>query len=558
MKVTDDQDRNAPQDPAGTPAEPGRVVDPRVAGVALATVALVAVSAAVLLARWLVPTQPAVAAPTGGQAKAELPPLFNNWPKPDLVLLLSGQQHGYILPCGCSRPQLGGLERRYNFLKELEAKGWTVATLDLGDVPQKQGPQTLPNVQGLIKYVKSMEALKMMNYTAVGFGEYEMGLPLREALDNYALNFPRPRVLGANLLNKETNFQDEVFDYAVEAPKGSKVKVGVIGVVGKSVAENAPKDKDVRFGAVADVLPGVIKKVNGGNPDVKVLLYQGTAEQAAACAKAIPEFDVILHLSETDTPPLTLKTVGKTLLVEVGHKGKHVGVVGVFLTGQAQQPVELRYQMVELGEEYKTPPEKEKDQPIVQLMEKYTKELRDSNYLAKYIQVNHPLQVEVKNVVPTYKGPTKNCRQCHQHAFEVWEKDKDSVTELSHAHAYRTLVEAKHPGNRQYDGECVVCHVTGFGYKSGFTNERDTPNLENVGCESCHGPASEHAKNPEDPKWRKLLNPWKAPENESAEAKEKRLLVIDQACQKCHDPDNDVNWNFKKKWPKIEHHTPEP
>src|SRR5437763_16434877 len=42
----------------------------------------------------------------------ELPAgLFRSWPKPDLALVLSGEQHGYLLPCGCSRPQYGGLER---------------------------------------------------------------------------------------------------------------------------------------------------------------------------------------------------------------------------------------------------------------------------------------------------------------------------------------------------------------------------------------------------------------------------------------------------------------
>jgi hypothetical protein len=313
---------------------------------------------------------------------------------------------------------------------------------------------------------------------------------------------------------------------------------------------------------VADVLPKMIKKVDEQQPDVKVLLYQGNDKSAAKCAEAFPQFDVILHLSETDTPPQTLKTVGKTLLVEVGHKGKHVGVVGVFLhPDRPQQPVELRYQMVELGPEYQTPPEKEKDQPIVQLMEQYTRELRDGNYLAKYIQVNHPLQVEVKDVVPTYRG-SEACKKCHAHAYQVWqdqgkEEEKAGKKRRAHVIAYPELVDAKRPANRQYDGECVVCHVTGFGYKGGFTNERDTAKLENVGCESCHGPASEHVKNPENAQWRKLLNPWKAPEKETPEAKEKRLFAIDQMCQKCHDPDNDVHWNFKKKWPNVEHHTPD-
>ena len=30
--------------------------------------------------------------------------LFRGWAKPDLALVLSGEQHGYLLPCGCSRP----------------------------------------------------------------------------------------------------------------------------------------------------------------------------------------------------------------------------------------------------------------------------------------------------------------------------------------------------------------------------------------------------------------------------------------------------------------------
>ena len=77
----------------------------------------------------------------------------------------------------------------------------------------------------------------------------------------------------------------------------------------------------------------------------------------------------------------------------------------------------------------------------------------------------------------------------HEPAYDVWEKSK-------HAHAYEALVKATRPALRQYDGECIVCHTVGFAYESGFKNERATPHLKNVGCESCHGPASEHVKDP--------------------------------------------------------------
>src|SRR5262245_58717521 len=71
----------------------------------------------------------------------ELPArLCHGWTKPDLVLVLSGQQHGYLLPCGCSRPQYGGLERRHNLIQILKDRGWPVTAVDLGDIPQDKGP----------------------------------------------------------------------------------------------------------------------------------------------------------------------------------------------------------------------------------------------------------------------------------------------------------------------------------------------------------------------------------------------------------------------------------
>ena len=74
-------------------------------------------------------------------------------------------------------------------------------------------------------------------------------------------------------------------------------------------------------------------------------------------AQAFPQFPLILALDDTDEPrsePLYVanpKTGAKTMLLGLGHKGKYVGVVGVFRTGKANQPFELKYQLVEMDEE---------------------------------------------------------------------------------------------------------------------------------------------------------------------------------------------------------------
>jgi hypothetical protein len=193
-------------------------------------------------------------------------------------------------------------------------------------------------------------------------------------------------------------------------------------------------------------------------------------------------------------------------------------------------------------------------------MERYTKELSDENYLARYRQNTHPVQFgasQLKNANGQPKYPklaeyagSESCKKCHEHAYKVWK-------ESAHVHAYQTLVNATRPGNRPFDPECIVCHTIGFGYRGGFTDAARTAHLKDVGCESCHGPSKLHKENPNDESLYPLINPWKGQEGEAPQQREKRMLAIEQMCRGCHDQDNDVHWTFDK-WTKknIIHMTP--
>lgn len=521
-------------------------------------VALVSVPAALGFLRYL--RDPESATPVGARgAPAEKDPTFSNprnfrdWPgtTPDLVLLLSGQQHGYLQPCGCSPKQLGGLERRYNLLKDLKQHGWPVVAVDLGDVPQK------PNHQTTLKYATSMNALRAMDYAAVGVGQRELELPLMEALANYSLNNRNPPVISATVLDKETDFPGMLESWKVVSARKDMPAVGVVSAIGPSiVASVKQRDPSIKF---ADKPPNGNEKVLGDSlrqmqakqADFLVLLYHGTLAEAEACAKRFPQFRVILVAADSEEPSGSPeKVVGETLLISVGHKGRYVGLVGAFRTANPDKPFDLKYQLVALGDEYETPPGAERNNPVVQLMEEYTKEVKRGNYLAKYAGKEfHDLQL-VKNkkyAAAKFVGSDR-CQDCHPHAYKVWENS-------GHAHAYAKLENAKKPALRQFDGECVQCHVIGFGYMTGFQSEQATPKLLNVGCESCHGPGSAHVNNPANLELRALMNPFKTPPNESPEAKTRRINSLDLACQKCHDHDNDNTWSIDK-WEKIKHYTP--
>jgi hypothetical protein len=533
----------------------------------------------------------------GLQMPAKVDAYFRSWEQapdtgkrpPDLVLLLSGQEHGYLLPCGCSHPQVGGLERRYNLVRLLKQRGWKVAAVDVGDIAQKegiQGPVRLPNVQGMLKYVTAMRSLKAMGYSAVAVGEHEAYLTLADTLGNFALNEDRPRVLAANLKDADTNFPGiKGWTEAAEvdvAKGGLPVRVGVAGFVCVSTQQRILKLREahVAFDKSVETLARVLGEMKQGGMELRVLLYQGPVNGAkpgqpptegVLCAKFCQgEIHVLLCASEEDEPPgqpewVTHATGQKTPVITLGHKTKYVGVLGVWRTGNAAAPFAFKYQLVELDPGFSTPEGREKDHPIVQEMERYTDTLRKEDYLSRYAQTKHLLQVlpPVAGVpgVPTYVG-SGTCKKCHSAAYAIWEH-------TPHHDAYQTLVKkAEHPSNRQFDGECIVCHTVGFGYESGFKDAVKTPLLKDVGCENCHGPGSLHASHPNNPEWRKRMNLawWNDKEkDEKPEQKARRMAVIDQFCQKCHDIDNDVTWKntipkpgekpvFERKWDKVKHY----
>ncbi len=533
--------------------------------VALLTVSAVSATA---LARWLrgaemtgVPPRPA------GKFPGKV---LRDWTKPDLVLVLTGQQHGYLLPCGCSHPQVGGLERRYNLLEMLKENGWPYAAVDLGDVPQRTGPAGLPNQQGPLKYVYAMRAMKKMGYSAVGFGEHEVQLGLFNLLTSFGLNESPPWTVSTNLMDADKHFPEMIHFWESVDVKGTGMRVGVVSVTGPMLAarikDRTRNDKTLRFAQTKGTLDNVLEQIRASKVDLPVLLYQGPLTrnmmkrpptEAIACAEAFPQFPIVLCQSDEDEPPSKPHEVEhtggkKSLVITVGHKGKFVGLVGVWKTGKPGQPFTFRYERVEMTEEeFTTPKDREKGHAILELMEEYKRELRDKKYLEKYGQVRHQLQVmpavqPLRNAVPVTFVGSQVCKKCHEHAWEIWKK-------TPHSHAYRTLVDARRPSNSQYDPECIVCHTVGFGYVSGYVNETKTPHIKDVGCESCHGPASVHVKNPTNAVWQMRINPWKyMPKN-------KREDAIDQMCQKCHDAENDVHWTpngFKKKWPKVEHMNP--
>jgi peroxiredoxin len=111
------------------------------------------------------------------------------------------------------------------------------------------------------------------------------------------------------------------------------------------------------------------------------------------------------------------------------------------------------------------------------------------------------------------------CGVCHELEHETW-----SFT--SHAGAFDTLVRHGDDAN----GECIGCHVVGWARPGGFRSAAETPHLEDVGCESCHGRGGPH----QSPEFVKQGD-------------------YSPACLGCHDTKHSLGFEYATFLPRISH-----
>ncbi len=468
------------------------------------------------------------------------PPKLLEGPPPDLVLLLSGEMHGYLQPCGCARPQLGGLERRYELWKQLRDKGWPVSAADLGELAPKPATE-----QGRIKFETALASLKLMNYAAVGLGSAELTLPLDQAL-GIALNYQPPVMLAANLNDADGQFPEMFRRWTLDQPhKPDGLKVAYVGLVSDhTAAEIRRLDPSLKFHPANDVLTEVLKEVNEAKADVRVLLFVGSQDEARQLLASHPVFQVVVTRDISDEPSAIARQEHGALLVSLGHKGKYVGLMGVYRKADPTEEsrFDFRYQLVSLSPHFEL--SGEQTNPVREEMRNYVLRVFNGDFLSRSPKSSHPIQVDQPEA--KYVG-AEACKDCHKKAYATWIQSK-------HAKAYENLVKYGEPIarrerkgesaqliGRQFDPDCVRCHTTGFEYKTGFVSETATPHLLGNQCENCHGPSSLHVADPKNPGFYRPLR--------LAIGKQVEM----QLCRKCHDGDNDPHFNLELYWPQVRH-----
>jgi len=357
-----------------------------------------------------------------------------------ITVFLTGYTMGELKPCGCSGGQLGGFDRRAAILNSVPRQRRLL--VDAGSFVAGEAEQDL------IKFNIVIRALDLLDYDVVNLTEKDVEIT---------------RNLG--LLNSISSLFNIIS--AQHVPDGNVPKKFTkrLPLLNENVAVTV---------AAFDAKSSPIEQIDrlfadGLAPQAFNILVLNSCEPRVidAIAKSAAAVDCLVCPADSDEPRIISEPNSRPLAFSVGRFGRYV--CRLQITKAAEGKLKSDFQILPVQEKLLQEP------ALVGLYKDYQQQIKEHNLVQNYPRFSLPEGLK-------FVG-SESCRSCHQYEHQQWRT-------TAHAHAYATLEKV----GSQFDPECVICHVVGMEYESGFISQEQTADLKDVGCENCHGPGSEHVK----------------------------------------------------------------
>jgi len=407
---------------------------------------------------------------------------------------------GRLEPCGCFSGQVGGLTRVQTWLKKYRRDDSLL--VDVGNSLAGQEDFRL------IKYRHILEAFDLMGYHALNLGGSEAKLPL-PTLQEIIAATDSP-LISASLVDEKSG--------ELIAPPNRIVtlkgkKLGILGVLDPhSVA--APGE-GLRILSLDDAISRHLPDLAAECDEVILLAYTGE-EEMKRLANEFFEFSLIIG---GDVPQASqyLHKENESFLVFTANQARTIGQVSLNRRSGKLAATDFDIFLMKPGIPQST--------ELLALSKQYREVIRNTDLL-----IDHPERLG-ENAVPGVKPLARyvgsdSCLKCHAEEGEKWHAS-------AHSHAFSSLVKKQ----SEADPTCIACHTVGFGTESGYRRSFGTKKFTDVGCESCHGPGSEHVE---------AWNDGRVP------AFKFRPLGAGD-CMQCHHGEFSRPFDWDKFWPLIEH-----
>ena len=411
-------------------------------------------------------------------------------PSRPLRVVVSGDTTGWIVPCGCTSNQSGGLPRRASLVDKLRSTA-DVILADVGGAPQGTSPYDQAKFEAILRG----EMLMGIAAHNIGAGEAKLGpAELRRLAMKLGFLW-----LSANVRDRVGQFLGD----SVRIYPANGRRVALVGVLAERYATKELQVTPPRQ-AVLDALLHV-----DGQYQAAIVLAYFPEDELRQFAESLPEVDVVL--GGPTGQPIAPKQLGPTLLASATSKGKFV----VQLDAPAIRSAE-RWggSIVELNQRFADDPRQMAN------LKQFRADLAGWDFASRQTGFAEPLPPGLPKGYAV--AGTESCRKCHAADGQSWQTSK-------HAAAWKSLTAT----GAYVDPECQRCHTTGYGLPGGFASVRQSKAGVDVGCESCHGPSQGHAADPavRTPHFRQAKN----------------------QCLGCHDRENSPKFAYDEYWRKIQH-----
>lgn len=333
-----------------------------------------------------------------------------------------------------------------------------------------------------------------MGYTAVNIGPYDIAEGI-QFLQKY-------NTIPWVSCNFYTMDNIPVFDQYILAGISS-IKVGITGVtISPDTLEDPYLFKDWQ-----ESLPAVLTTLRK-SADFIVVLSALPEKENVAILESYPEIRLLISANPS-RPNLQPKRINNGLITQTANQGRYLGQIKIKDTDKQTAQHEIRF--IPLKENL---PE---DKEINKLIDEINHNIQTFNirktrsFRDKQLFFSRSRKLSGAEV----------CKQCHPSQYTFWQS-------TSH---FRSLDSLK-TKNEDYNGDCLPCHITQNPEEFMTANNnvlllfREKPDLNKVGCESCHGAGRVHSGN----------NEIKMAEN-----------VSEQSCLHCHTPERDDSFVFTAK-----------
>ena len=398
-----------------------------------------------------------------------------------ITLLHTNNSNGTLENCLCADHPLGSIEKIKPIVDSIRSQNGNVLFIDTGDFFSAFGDQN--------KDKFALEALKLMDYNLLvpGDQEFSSGIDFfRQNIFKQSLPYISANVRIAGLSNL-TGYKVLEFD---------GIRILFISITHPDVFKFYDQSiiKDVQ---VSDPAIRIKEILNKTETDYVTLLSHSGLKQDILFAENFPEIGLIIGGHSQDVLK-EAHNVNQTHIIQAGSDGYYLGKSELQF-GKNKKLESFSSQLIPLSLDLPNDPQ------ITRLAKKWDFQFI-SNYFKKETQW---FPLDKKYLVTD----ANTCAECHPKQFKSWKNGP-------HANSWQSIVQKK----KIKSLKCISCHVSGFGRIDGFINENLTPEYKLVNCTDCHLTNLRHLK------------------DESSASVQK---VDADVCKRCHDEQNDPNFNIE-------------